>query len=318
VNPYVFFVGCPRSGTTLLRRIGDAHPELAITRELHWLPSFWEERIGITSDGFVTPKLVDRLLADRRFRRLGVDEGTLSALVKDSRPKHYARLVTELFDLHGKARGKRLVGEKTPRYVHQLPTLHALWPHAKVVHLIRDGRDVCLSVLDWQKGARNFSTWEADPVSTTALFWEWNVRLGREMSARLGASRYLELRYESLIEAPEGQCRALCAFLGVRYDAAMLRFHEGRTREDPRLDAKKAWLPVTRGLRSWKTQMSGADVVRFEAAAGALLADLGYERLAPTPLDDDAAHAAQMRRSFDRDLRARGLRVPEAWEAVAA
>jgi hypothetical protein len=98
----------------------------------------------------------------------------------------------------------------------------------------------------------------------------------------------------------------------------MLRFHEGRTRDDPRLDAKKAWLPITRGLRSWKTQMPGADVVRFEAAAGALLTDLGYQRLAPTPLDDDAAHATQVRRSFDRDLRGGGLRVPEAWEAVAA
>src|SRR5688572_8226105 len=117
VNPYVFFVGCPRSGTTLLRRIGNAHPELAVMRELHWLPHWWERRVGLTAEGMVTPALVAKLRQHPRFERLEVDPADLDALLEDGAPKHYARFVTEVFDLHGKVKGKPRVGEKTPKYV---------------------------------------------------------------------------------------------------------------------------------------------------------------------------------------------------------
>ena len=58
MNPYLFIVGCARSGTTLLRRMVDAHPLIAIPREQHWLPKWFERRKGVTSEGFVTPELV--------------------------------------------------------------------------------------------------------------------------------------------------------------------------------------------------------------------------------------------------------------------
>jgi hypothetical protein len=321
MNPYVFLVGCPRSGTTLLRRIGDAHPELAIVRELHWLPRWWEHRIGITPEGMVTRDLLDMLLADRRFARLGLAAERVADLVEDGRPKHFARFVTEIFDLHGRLKGKRFVGEKTPGYVRSLPTLHALWPDAKVVHLTRDGRDVCLSVLDWSRAERTagrFPTWDEDPVTTTALYWEWNVRLGREAGALLGPDRYLEVRYEALVADPELECRTLCDFLGLAYDPTMLRFHEGRTRSTPGLSAKKAWRPVTAGLRSWREQMASDDVRRFEAAAGALLDELGYERAAASASGEELTSAARLRVGFSDHARDRRRPVPAAWESLAS
>jgi hypothetical protein len=320
MNPYVFFVGCPRSGTTLLRRIGDAHPELATIGELHWLPRCWEQRIGLTSQGIVTPELVDKLLVDRRFRKLALAGETVAGLIENGKPKHYATFVKELFDLHGEVKAKRLVGEKTPKYVRHLPTLHALWPHAKIVHLIRDGHDLVLSLLDWRRAERNlgrFGTWEEDRVTTAALFWEWNVRLGREADAVLGPDRYLELRYETLVADPGRACAALCAFLGVPYDDAMLRFHEGLTRSDPGLSAKRARLPVTAGLRRWREQMAPDDVARFEAAAGLLLDELGYERGAPTASSGELARAARFRDAFAAEVRARRRAVPDAWASRA-
>jgi hypothetical protein len=320
MNPYVFFVGCPRSGTTLLRRIGDAHPELAILGELHWLPRWWERRTGVSPEGMVTQELVSMLLADPRFPKLHLDPERVAELIDDSRPKHYARFVTELFDLHGRGRGKPLVGEKTPGYVHHLPTLHSLWPQAKVVHLIRDGRDVALSVLDWRKGKRivgRYPTWDEDPVTTTALWWEWNVRLGREAAALPGAHRYYEVRYEALVTHPETECEKLCAFLGLAYDPGMLRFHEGRLKPKPGRDAKAAWLPVTRGLRSWEEQMSSDDMARFEAATGGLLGELGYRRPAVPVAHDMLEHAALLRAAFADHARGRHRRIPAAWSAAA-
>jgi hypothetical protein len=321
MNPYVFLVGCPRSGTTLLRRIGDAHPELAIVGELHWLPRWWERRIGITPEGMVTRELLDALLAERRFRKLGLAPGRVVELFERGRPKHYARFVTELFDLHGQVKGKRLVGEKTPAYVRHIPTLSSLWPHAKVVHVVRDGRDVALSFLDRTRSARaawREPTWEEDPVTTAALYWEWNVRLGREAGADLEPNRYHEARYDALVADPELECRRLCDSLKVPFDTAMLRFHEGRTRAEPGLSAKKAWRPVTAGLRRWQQQMAPADVVRFEATAGDLLEELGYARTAAGASREALASAARLRVAFADHARARRRPVPAAWESVAA
>jgi hypothetical protein len=320
MNPYVFFVGCTRSGTTLLRRIADAHPELAILPEQQWLPRYWEWNIGVTDDGMVTRNLLDMLLADRRFASLELPFEQVADLVQKDPPKPYAQFVTELFDLYGRLKGKRLVGEKTPKYVRYLPTLNELWPGARVVHLIRDGRDVALSLLDWDKSERNvgrFPTWKDDPLATAALYWEWNVRLGREAGAFLGPDRYHELRYEALVTEPEAECVKLCSFLGLPFDPQMLRFHEGRTRENSGLSAKKAWQPITPGLRSWRQQMAPADVARFESVGGQLLDHLGYRDVAAQASGVEMPGAARLRDQFAEYARSGGWSVPAAWERVA-
>src|SRR5262249_14931815 len=139
------------------------------------------------------------------------------------------------FGLYARSQGKPLVGSKTPAYVRRLPTLHALWPGARFIHLIRDGRDVCLSVLAWEHAARTagrYATWDRDPVTTAALWWERKVRLGREGGVAAGPGRYHEVRYEALVARPAEACAGLCAFLGLAYDAAMPRFHERPARAD--------------------------------------------------------------------------------------
>jgi hypothetical protein len=269
----------------------------------------------------VTSELVERLLAHRRFPRLELDSADVEALVDHGRPKHYSDFVSEVFDLHGRIKGKRLVGEKSPGYVRHLPTLHELWPDARIVHLIRDGRDVALSVLEWKKRestAGRFPTWEEDPITTAALWWEWHVRLGREAGAVLSPDRYHELHYESLVADSERECARLCTFLGVTYDEAMLRFHEGRTRPNPGRSAKAAWLPVTRGLRSWQEQMATAEVERFEAVAGPLLDELGYARSDNVTDREQLERAERLRKAFVDDVSARRRRVPAAWRKEAA
>jgi hypothetical protein len=323
MNPYVFVVGCPRSGTTLLGRLLDAHPELAIVHEGRFVPDFYDKRRGLAPGGAVTAGLVDELLAFPPFEGFHVGREDLERLVRqDAGPVAYADFVSALFDLHGRAHGKRLVGDKTPFYVRSLPTLHDLWPEARFVHIIRDGRDVCLSVRNWKKVAvrggsvARLPGWEEDPVSTTALWWEWQVRLGREAGAAFGPRLYREVSYEALVADAAGECAQLCGFLGLPFDEHMLSFHEGRTKADPSLDAKQAWRPVTKGLRDWRAQMPAEELERFEAAAGGLLAELGYERGAPSPASEEAAAvAAAARRTFSGAIERRPLRrLPEHWE----
>jgi hypothetical protein len=143
------------------------------------------------------------------------------------------------------------------------------------------------------------------------------VRTGREAGARLGSSLYYEVRYESLISRPEQECQRLCKFLDVPYNDAMIRFAEGKARTElpnARKTPKKAWLPITSGMRNWRTEMPVKAVEGFEAAAGDLLEELGYERAFPHPPEEMLAWAARIRESFTRDASASGKRLPKGWE----
>jgi hypothetical protein len=315
-NPFVFIVGCPRSGTTLLGRMVDAHPALAIIHETRWIVRFFEKRAGITPDGLVTPDLVSALHGFRRFGELEIGRQTLENLLEGAASLRYSSFVTSIFDLYGATRGKPLVGDKCPRYVRNLPLLHALWPGARFVHLIRDGRDVCLSIVNWRSSDRilgHFPTWTGDRLSTVALWWDWHVRLGRESEGLLGNDRYREFRYEALVAAPPAVCAEVCEFLQLPYSDAMLRFHEGRVRTDPGLDAKLAWLPPTVGLRDWRSQMQPDDLERVEAVAGDLLEELGYPRAVPRLSTVARERAKTMRSTFAEHVRARGQRLPQGW-----
>jgi hypothetical protein len=319
MNPFVFVVGCARSGTTLLKRVLNAHSQIAITKETHWIPILYQQRTGLTSEDLVTEELITKLLEDWRFSRLGIGRPELEQLLDSGASMTYARFVSGIFDLYGQGQGKPLVGDKTPIYGLEIDLLHRLWPGAKFVHLIRDGRDVCLSVRNWQRKdggtglEENFTTWIEDPVTTAAVWWKWRVRLAQEAGQALPPESYHELRYEEFVSHPEETCARLCAFLGVSYDEGMLRFHEGRTRQQPGFSSKRAWLPITPGLRNWRTQMPAEETERFEAAAGSLLDELGYTRAVPRLQTATVAYAARIRDLFSQEAAVRGRGLPRNW-----
>jgi hypothetical protein len=301
-DPYLFIVGCARSGTTLVHRIVDAHPEIAITPEMHWITRQFKSR-----NGLVTAELVSELTGHKRFAQFEIPREEFEGLLGSGEAVPYPTFLNRVFGLYGTLKNKPLVGNKTPAYVRSIPTFHALWPDAKFVHIIRDGRDVCMSILNWKKAERTagrYASWEEDPVSTTALWWERKVRKAREDGAALGPGLYHEMLYEDLVDDPERECKRLCEFLGVAYDDAMIRFAEGKTKTDlpnARKTPKKAWLPITSGLRNWRTEMPVKDVERFEAAAGDLLEELGYERAVPNPSSEALEQAARIREAFTRE-----------------
>ena len=316
MNPYLFLVGVPRSGRTLLARILDAHSEIAITPETHWITRRLRAGRGIGPDGIVTAEVVDAFSDDPLLTKSNLKTDELRQLVESG--LSYPAFVTAFYDLYGRKHGKKLVGDRTGAYVSNIPTLHELFPHARTVHLVRDGRDVCLSMVNWQRRAehfaRRFSTWAEDTVVTAAIRWKRLVSRGRADGAALGEGLYYELRYEALVHEPERECKTLCAFLDLRYEETMLRFHEGRTKREPGLSSKRAWLPITPGLRDWRTQMAPDAVEAFEATAGDLLSDLDYERAASQPGEQARARASRVTRMY-REGRPR--RTPFSAEALS-
>lgn len=282
-NPFLFVVGCPRSGTTLLQRMLDAHPLLAVANDTHFIPRALEKarqegsKDSVARDRPLTPELVREVKAYHRFPRLGLDDTVVDEAAKNANT--YSDFVNALYREFARMGGKALAGEKTPDYVRHLPLLHSLFPWVKTVHIVRDGRDVALSTLDWarpDKGPGRLPLWNEEPVGVCALWWRWQVEAGQRDARTLVPDHYFELQYELLVEKPTRTLRSVMDFLHLPFAEEMLTFNRGKLRHRPGLSAKKAWLPPTSGLRDWRTQMDERSIELFEALAGDLLSKLGY------------------------------------------
>jgi hypothetical protein len=295
----------------------DNHPQIAVANDSHFIPRAIAP-IGTETDPPLTAELVERVLHYHRFARLGIPEPV--AREASARAGTYGEFVSELYSEHARLHGKELAGEKTPDYVRYLPLLHSLFPRARVIHIIRDGRDVALSTLEWareDKGPGKFALWREQPVAVCALWWRWQVETGRREGARLGPEIYRDVRYEDLVADPETTLRNLSEFLELPFAPEMVSFHAGKTKSDPRLSAKSAWLPPTPGLRDWRRDMAPRDLELFEAIAGDFLSELGYE----TKSDEIAPEAASTARDceswWDAEMAARRERLKRRLAGVA-
>jgi sulfotransferase family protein len=303
-NPFLFVVGCPRSGTTLLQRMLNHHPQLAVSNDTHFIPRVLVDEVN----PLVTSELIENVVHYKRFYRLGLDIQTAREI--GERSHDFRQFVSGLYDAFASVNGKPFGGEKTPDYVKCLSLLHYLFPDSKFIHIIRDGRDVALSMLQWAatsiKGPSKFDLWRTNPVAVCALFWRWQVMKGLLDSAQMRRF-YLEIRYEELVLEPETILKRIASFLELPYSDDMMRFYVGKTRPGTHLSAKSAWLPATPGLRNWRSQMAAKDVELFEALAGDLLDLFSYGRMFPQVSLNATAAAEQYRIQFENEVHQRAV-----------
>jgi hypothetical protein len=269
-----FIVGVDRSGTTLLRVMLDRHPLLAIPPESHFIPRLWARHRRYGPNGIVDRKelFLRDLDADPHFRQWRLSlQAVRDELSKESSPT-LAAAIECTFRAYAHSRGKVRWGDKTPGYAEQVDLLSRLFPEARFVHLIRDGRDVALSMMDLGRLHRR--------AATVAFFWRRRIGVAKSKGQLLGSRRYLELRYESLVEDPERELKRLCGFLDLSFAPEMLQHDERAVLTIPaavRRMHRSTALPPTKGLRDWRSQMDSKQVAEFEAIAGQQLLATGYE-----------------------------------------
>jgi Sulfotransferase family len=272
-EPFVFIVGCGRSGTTLLRLMIDSHPDIAIPPESYFSPRV--PRTAAARGGAVDAERLRSYLSEQRwFRRWGMTDGTLREALPGGATFAYGDALRRVYRGYAAEQGKPRYANKTPDHVLMMPSLLRLFPEARFVHIVRDGRDVALSLGDVRFGP--------DDVAGAARYWRLRVERGRAAGASLGTERYREVRYEDLIADPPAMLRSLCSFIGIRYDDAMLSYPDraGERVVGAALRAvpttRNVTRPPTAGLRDWRSQMPSRDVVVWEAVAGRTLSAFGY------------------------------------------
>jgi hypothetical protein len=272
---FPFVVGAGRSGTTLLRAILDSHPSLAVAHESHFFGEMLQARRRYETAGTLnTQAFLEHLSRGAWLERHELSLADLDEELARHPAANVPDAIRRVFQAYAQARGKPLYGNKTPDHVLHIEQIAAAFPEARFIHIVRDGRDVALSLVD--KG------WGPQNVGEAALYWSRHVQAGRHAGAALASGRYVEVSYETLVDSPEPTVSGLCDFLDLDMDERMLRYYE---RADEIVAAAKQptihsgiSLPPTLGLRDWRTTMSRSDVAVFEALAGDTLADFGYER----------------------------------------
>ncbi|WP_022661406.1 sulfotransferase family protein [Paucidesulfovibrio longus] len=276
-----FLIGAQRSGTTLLRLMLNAHPELAVPEEgTFWMPLLRSHgnRPEAVLQGRELANLLDYVRANSQFRLWGLDDAEARAQALAEPNLTPARLMEIFYAAYARSRGKTRAGDKTPSFFRMVPALATLFPQARFIHILRDGRDIHLSLK---------SMGVSSGLAVDALEWTHKVTRARRDLAALPPERVCELRYEDLLAAPEERLRAICALLELPFDPAMLDFWKTSGKYIGSHHSERIFQPIAPdNVRKWERRMAPADIRAFQAVAGRTLAELGYDPGPPPgPLD---------------------------------
>lgn len=274
----VFVVGIARSGTTLLSAMLSAHPRLDCGPESRFFARFrhLDDRARRRIlDPVTWPRPAVDFMASLRNQGhpvtelFGLTSPEIGTYLAGRQPSTTAMLES-LTELHARRRGKARWVEKTPRHLLMTETLRGGWPDACIVRIVRDPRDVALSLAGM-------------PFAKESVVGNL-VRIDADDRASRGPieadARAMTLRYEDLVTEPERELRRVCAFIGEDYDPAMLDSRESAAD----VAAEHEWWksavagPLnTASVGKWRREMS-ADARRLAGLhLAGFLREHGYE-----------------------------------------
>jgi tetratricopeptide (TPR) repeat protein len=234
--PPIAIGGCGSSGTTLLRRILDAHPEIACGKEMSVFdrPITYDLSIDELRARFEAQRF-DGFDRGVPYRIVWPDGTTYFGLKRGNHGDYYhtpeevlalfnrAEAGPEFWHLYfysyAQKQGKARWAEKTPNNVFFADRFLDFFPRGRFINMIRDGRDVCLSLVN----RRDFSP------ESAAERWRLSIQAGQRVAHR---NRVYTLRYEDLVTQPEATIRDLMAWLDIPFAPSMLHFAEKTAEEN--------------------------------------------------------------------------------------
>jgi len=295
-------VGVARSGTTLLRLMLDAHPELAMTHEAGFVPT--ASNLTNPTSRIFYRRIITAVTGNPRGNNLREafyqtltgfvtwgDFHIPSEILRQELDKVEPFTITEgirtFFRLYAGRFNKPRWGDKTPFYVRHLKSVENVLPEAHFIHIIRDGRDAALS----GKGL-HFVNGDFEAIGSD---WSNQILAARRQSGL--CRHYLEVRYEDLVRTPTVILQGICRFLNLKYDPRMERYYLGASERMDELqpglnpDGSVAYSKESRLFRHrltskppelsrigvWKKEMKPEDLAAFNKSAGPLLRTLGYQ-----------------------------------------
>jgi hypothetical protein len=292
----VFVLGSPRSGTTLLYHMLLSSGGFAVYRSETHVFNLLETAYGDLSKTSNKRKLMKAWLGSKLFQVSGLDARKIVARVvaECTNGGDFLRLVMGQVALD---QNVKRWADCTPDHLLYLPRIKETIPEALIIHIIRDGRDVALS-MEKQGWIRPLPGDADQRLTVAALYWEWIVNRGRKAGETLGAN-YCEVHFEDLIREPRSVLAKLSVFIehDLNYDriqqvgiGSVLEpnssFEAGSSGED--------FNPVAR----WRQALAQQDVNRLEFLIGSTVRELGYPAEAVQPSKSERARLLNMRERY--------------------
>lgn len=262
----IFVTGVPRSGTTWVQRILATHPEAFPLVE----PYMFSSMVGLGA----------------LFGSLGAAHGEETTLSKPGMGRLFQRpeLVVEVRAVAnrwlraGIGQGPRFAIEKSPWHLHEITLIAEVLPEARFVNVLRDGRDVAVSLLEARR------TWSdagpAEPravVREAARVWRDGVALADRAQSAV-RERLLEVRFEQLRREPRDGHRRLFEHCGMPFDDALLDRSIERTEFERATEPRGEGQALRSGrIGEWRERFGIRDAWSFNRIAGPALRETDYE-----------------------------------------
>jgi len=270
---YIAIVGVGRSGTTLLMSMLNAHPEVAFPPEFHFINQHLAQNPSATLD-----EAVSRLQKDARFQRLQLDLDEVIRPFSDDHPFSMPDLYRQILSCYAQQQNVTIIGDKAPKYVEYLPIIQHIFPQAKIIHLIRDPRDVYLS-----RTKADWSAQRADILQFLAYRAQYD--LGRQQGPKLFGRNYLEVQYEHLLTQPENKLQRISQLLNIPFSEKMLQFSKSAKQlvaSDEMAWKKEVLGPLlTNNMNKWAQELKPQQIVQIETACTPTFQDGLYEKAYP-------------------------------------
>jgi len=272
-HPVPFFImGSPRSGTTLVAQILDAHSRLSVYFEMSYHVTFrpLARLYGDLGDERNRRRFVRDVLDHLRVQR--AETPSIGEVEQALVAPTFEGILETLLGLQARQQDKLRGGEKTPLNYLYLDDIRSGFPDSPVIYLMRDPRDVVLSM----RKAWNMSNSDATRV--------WNQAY---LKFAQGPSAGVHLvRYEQLVREPAATTEAICRALGESFEPEMV----ATSRRVPKqleairhLDLTKlGGAVVTSSVGNYK-ELGGPEIREIEAACAMGMEAMGYEFTGPAP-----------------------------------
>jgi hypothetical protein len=285
--PMFFIIGRPRSGTTMLRLLFEAHPHVTIPPESPFILSLYKKygRITDWNDSMIE-EYCDDVYKQRYFDKwLIPKDELLKHLMESAGENTYQNIAKKTCLAYKSVYDKqeiRLIGDKNPGYSLYISRIHKIFPEAKIIHITRDYRDNYLSLINV-----NFEV----PIVPLVIYrWKFALHEAWKLKKKHPGLMY-SIKYEDLAADPEKHFRELCRFMDIEYDPSVMSFHEKKTEVEKAYTGsteigiihKSLMNPIsTQRMNLWKTQMSRRDIRIADLVAGKSADKAGYQREYPT------------------------------------
>jgi hypothetical protein len=272
-NTPFFVLGAARSGTTMFRLMLNRHSRLAIPFESHFLqPILAELPIDRPLARREAARMAEIVSQERNFQTWHLDSAQIQSELAARTPAPLAELVDALYRMEIAASGKPRWGDKTPYYYVCWRQLMELFPTSRLIHIIRDGRDVNLSL--------ERVGWHGPTSADRARYWLERVQMAQEAERELGPERNLIVRYEDLVLNTTLTLKKVCDFLNEEFEPGMLEFFTDAASHlsdvDGDVHKKVLRAPRIDDVARWRREMPVDRQQEFEAVAGSGLSAMSY------------------------------------------